>query len=86
VGFNVTTGQMFYIRNIPETIRHQLFVDFKKAYDLGSIVQYSEFGVPMKLVRLIKMCLNETCSKVYICKHLSDKLATQDGLKRGYAL
>jgi hypothetical protein len=23
-----------------------------------------EFGVPMKLVRLIKMCLNETYSKV----------------------
>jgi hypothetical protein len=27
-----------------------------------------EFGVPMKLVRLIKMCLNETCSKVRIGK------------------
>jgi hypothetical protein len=24
-----------------------------------------EFGIPMKLVRLIKMCLNETYSKVY---------------------
>jgi hypothetical protein len=31
-----------------------------------------EFAVPMKLVRLIKMCLNETYSKVRIGKHLSD--------------
>jgi hypothetical protein len=28
-----------------------------------------EFGVPMKLVRLSKMCLNETYSKFCICKH-----------------
>jgi hypothetical protein len=31
-----------------------------------------EFGIPMKLVRLIKMCLNETYSKVRVGKHLSD--------------
>jgi hypothetical protein len=42
---------------------HQLFVDFKKAYDsvrrevLHNIL--IEFGIPMKLVRLVKMCLNE---------------------------
>jgi hypothetical protein len=43
---------------------HRLFVDFKKAYDsVRREVLYNiliEFGVPMKLVRLIKMCLNET--------------------------
>jgi hypothetical protein len=42
---------------------YQLFVDFKKAYDsVRSEVLYNilmEFGVPMKLVRLIRMCLNE---------------------------
>jgi hypothetical protein len=31
-----------------------------------------ELGVPMKLLRLIKMCSNETYSKVCIGKHLSD--------------
>jgi hypothetical protein len=42
-----------------ETV-HQLVVDFKKAYDsvrrevLDNILM--EFGIPMKLVRLIKMC------------------------------
>jgi hypothetical protein len=41
------------------TTVHQLFVDFKKAYDsVRREVLYNiliEFGVPMKLVRLIKM-------------------------------
>jgi hypothetical protein len=33
----------------------------------------------MKLVRLIKMCLNETYSKVHIGKHLSDAISIQNG-------
>jgi hypothetical protein len=45
-----------------------------------------EFGVPMKLVRLIKMCLNEIYSKVHIGKHLSDSFPIQNGLKQGDAL
>jgi hypothetical protein len=45
-----------------------------------------EFGVPMKLVRLIKMCLNEIYSKVRIGKHLSDSFTIQNGLKQGDAL
>jgi hypothetical protein len=40
---------------------HQLFIDFKKAYNsVSREVLYNiliEFGVPLKLVRLIKMCL-----------------------------
>jgi hypothetical protein len=64
---------------------HQLFIDFKKDYDsVKREVLYNillEFGIPKKLVRLIKMCLNETYSKVCISKLLSDKFPTQDGLK-----
>jgi hypothetical protein len=40
----------------------------------------------MKLVRLIKMCLNETCSKVLIGKHLPYNFPIQNGLKQGDAL
>jgi hypothetical protein len=42
----------------------------------------------MKLVRLIKMCLNGTytSSKVRIGKHLSDSFPIQNGLKQGDAL
>jgi hypothetical protein len=42
----------------------------------------TEFEVPIKLVRLIKTCLNETNSKV----HLSDSFPIQNGLKQGDAL
>ena len=45
-----------------------------------------EFGIPMKLVRLIKMCLNETCSRVQVGKHLSDMFPIRNGLKQGDAL
>jgi hypothetical protein len=45
-----------------------------------------EFGVPMKRVRLIKMCLIETYSKVRMGKHLSDGFPIQNGLKQGDAL
>jgi hypothetical protein len=45
-----------------------------------------EFGIPRKLVGLIKMCLNETYSRVRIGKNLSDKFTVQNGLKQGDAL
>jgi hypothetical protein len=65
---------------------HQLFIDFKKAYDsIKREVLYNiqlKFDVPKKLVRLIKMCFNETYSKVRIGKLLSDKFPIQNGLKQ----
>jgi hypothetical protein len=35
---------------------------------------------------VIKICLNETYSKVHIGKHLSDSFPIQNGLKQGDAL
>jgi hypothetical protein len=65
---------------------HQLFVDFKKAYDsVRREVLYNiliEFGIPVKLVRLIKMCLNETYNRVRVGKHLSDRFPIKNGLKQ----
>jgi hypothetical protein len=40
----------------------------------------------VKLVRLLKICLNKTYSKVCIGKHLSDNFPIQNGLKQGDAL
>jgi hypothetical protein len=69
---------------------HQLFRDFKKAYDsVTRDVLYNillEFGIPKKLVRLIKMCLNETYRKVCAGKFLSDSFPIQNGLKQADAL
>jgi hypothetical protein len=45
-----------------------------------------KFGIPRKLVGLIKMCLNETYSTVHIGKDLPDKFPIQNGLKQGDAL
>jgi hypothetical protein len=71
VGFRrnrLNTDQIFCIRQILEKkweyneAVHQLFIDFKKAYDsVRSEVLYNiliEFGVPMKLVRLITTFLH----------------------------
>ena len=69
---------------------HQLFIDFEKAYNsvrreiLCNIL--IEFGVPRKLVRLIKMCLTETYSRVREGKNLSDRFPIRNGLKQGDAL
>jgi hypothetical protein len=84
------TDQVFYIR---QTLKkkweyngtlHQLFIDFKKAYDsFKREVSYNiltEFGIPRKLVGLIKMCLNETYNTVGIGKYQCDKFPVQNGL------
>jgi sorting nexin-29 len=91
-----TMDQIFYIQQILQkkweyngTV-HQLFIDFKKVYDSTKReVLYNilvESGIPKKLVRLIKMCLNEAYSKVHVGKLLSDKFPIQNGLKQGDAL
>jgi hypothetical protein len=51
---------------------HQLFRDFKKAYNSVNSLYNSllESGIPKKLARLIKMCLNETYSEVRVGKLL----------------
>jgi hypothetical protein len=65
---------------------HQLFVDLKKAYNSGRReVFYDiliEFDIPLKLVRLIKMCLHEMYSRVQIGKNVCDRFPIKNGLKR----
>jgi hypothetical protein len=79
------TDQIFYIWQILKkkwecngTV-HQLFIDFKKAYNsVRREVLYSiliEYGIPRKPVGLIQMCLNETYSMMHIGKYQSDKFS-----------
>ena len=85
-----TTDHIFCIRQKLEKkweyneAVHHLFIDFRKAYDsVRREVLYNiliEFGVPQKLVRLIKM--SETYSRVRIGKNLSDMFPIRNGLKQ----
>jgi hypothetical protein len=56
---------------------YELFIDLKKAYDSvrrGALYNIlTEFGIPMKLVRLTKMCLTEMYSRVWVGNNLSDR-------------
>ena len=45
-----------------------------------------EFGIPMKLVRLMKICLTETYSRIWVVKNLSYMFPIRNGLKQGDAL
>jgi hypothetical protein len=91
-----TTDHIFCIRQILEKkweyneSVHQLFIDFRKSYDsVRREVLYNiliEFGIPMKLVRLVKMCLNETYSRVRVGQHLCDTFPIKKCLKQGDAL
>ena len=91
-----TTNHIFCIRKILEKkweyneAVHQFFIDFKKAYDsVRREILYNiliEFGVPKKLVKLIKTCLTETCSRVRVGKNLADRFPIRNGLKQRDAL
>jgi len=83
-----TIDHIFCIRQIlekkweyNETV-YQLFTEFKKAcISVRREVLYNiliEFGIPMQLVRLIKMCLNKTYSRFRVGKHLSGMLPVRN--------
>jgi hypothetical protein len=69
VDFNLTDQSLIRFLHSSDTREklgvqvHDVFIDFKKAYDsVRREVLYkilNEFGIPIKLVRVIKMCLNE---------------------------
>jgi len=69
---------------------HQLFIDFKKAYDsVRREVLYKiliEFGIPRKLVRLVNMSLTETYSRVRVGENVCDRFPIRNGLKQGETL
>jgi hypothetical protein len=44
-----------------------------------------EFGISVKLVRLIKLCLREMCSRIQVGKHLSGMFPVTNGVKQGDA-
>jgi len=69
---------------------HQLYIDYKQAYDTINSAELvetmKEFEIPMKLVRLVRMTLTNTNSKVKIQGKLSLSFETTIGLRQGDSL
>jgi sorting nexin-29 len=91
-----TTDQIFCLRMILEKACeykvdiHQLYIDYKQAYDTinrAELVEImKEFEISMKLVRLVRMTLTNTNSKVKIQGKLSLSFETTIGLRQGGSL
>jgi hypothetical protein len=68
----------------------QLYIDYKQAYDTinrAELVEImKESGIPTKLVRLVKMTLANTNSKVKIQGKPSPSFETMIGLRQGDSL
>ena len=65
-----------------------LWTSRKLTIQLGEVLYniFIEFGIPMILVRIIKMCLTETCKIVRVGKNLPDMFPIRSGLKEGDCL
>ena len=91
-----TTDQLFVVKQILEKCWeynvdvHQIFVDFKQAYDTVDRVKLlnglDELGIPTKLIRLIKATMDKSASKVRVGKEATDIFQTQSGLRQGDGL
>jgi hypothetical protein len=59
------------LKKVCVSVRREVFCNIPIAFD-----------IPMKHVRLIKMCLNETYSRVWVGKHLYDIFPVKHGWKQ----
>jgi hypothetical protein len=68
---------------------YQLFLDLESLlFRYKGLLCYvlTEVIVPVKLVKLIKICLNEASSEVWLSIYLSDTFPVQNVLKEGDTL
>jgi len=95
--FNKTTYLIYSLNNLilENTLKfqietHQLFIDFKRAYDKVNRNQLYkamlEFGIPLKLVTLTQATMEGTTAKVKVQNELSESFHIQNGLRQGDAL
>ena len=65
---------------------YYLFIDFKAAYDCTAKVKLydamSSFGIPAKLIRLVRMIMTNVTSQVRVNGTLSRPFATTKGLRQ----
>ena len=68
----------------------QVFIDFKQAYDsihrpsMWNIME--EFGIPRKLINMVKVCYRNSKSCVQVGKKKTNSFEIETGLRRGCLL
>jgi len=66
---------------------HQLFIDFKQAYDSTNreklIIILEEFKIPRKLINLFGMTLRNTTGRVKVQSTMTEEFAINKGLRQG---
>jgi len=76
-------GEKFYELNVES---HLIFIDSKQAYDsINRIYLYEileEFRIPKKLVKLVKMTLQDSNGKVKIQGQLTETFGIERGLRQ----
>lgn len=92
----LTIDQIFTLRQILHRTNeygvgtHHLFIDFKASYDSINRNQLyqalGELGIPRKLVRLVRMTMNETQCSIRIGGMMSDTLSIKNRVRQGDAL
>jgi sorting nexin-29 len=69
---------------------HMLFIDFRQAFDSiyrnQLFMAFESYGIPEKIIRLIKMTLNDNTSKVLVANNNSGHLNISMGVRQGDAL
>lgn len=88
-----TTEQIFILKMIMNKSYeqnlglHLMFIDFKQAYDsIDRSKMYNaliNLEIPVKIVKLIKMTLENSCSSVTTDGIISEKFSIKKGLKQG---
>ena len=91
-----TMDQVFALRSIIgkcyeyNITLHQLFIDFKQAYDSINkkklMLILEEFKIPRKLIHLIGMTLRNTTGRVKVQNMMTEESAINKGLRQGDAL
>ena len=90
-----TTNEIFTVSQIMEkTVEyqigvHHLFIDFKSTYDSihreKLLCAVMEFGIPSKLISLVKITMTNVQCSVQIQSHVSEPISTTRGVKQGNA-
>jgi sorting nexin-29 len=91
-----TIDQIFMMRQTMEryyeynTDLHMLFIDFRQAFDSiyrnQLFMALESYGIPEKIIRLIKMTLSDNTSKVLVANNSSKHFNISTGVRQGDAL